>query len=58
MKRANSYRYNILLVKDDVGKPKPNTRKLPPNCFTYGRPEIRDLEDASAGKCRLTPTLT
>ena len=50
MKRANSYRYNVLLVKDDVGRPKPNTRKLPPNYFTYGKPEIRDIEDATAGK--------
>ena len=50
MKRANSYRYNVLLVKDDVGKPKPNTRKLPDNEFYYGRPEIRDIEDAGAGK--------
>ena len=51
MKRAHSYRYNVLLVKDDVGRPKPNTRKLPPNCFTYGKAEIRDIEDATAGKC-------
>ena len=50
MKRAHSYRYNVLLVKDDVGKPKPDTRKLPPGHFTYGRPEIRDIEDATAGK--------
>ena len=26
MKRANSYRYNVLLVKDDVGKPKPKLK--------------------------------
>ena len=56
MKRAHSYRYNVLLVKDDVGRPKPNTRKLPPNCFTYGKPEIRDIEDATAGKCQTEQT--
>ena len=48
MKRAGSYRYNVLLVKDDVGRPKPNTRKIPKGDFTYGKPEIRDVEDASA----------
>ena len=50
MKRANSYRYNVLLVKDDVGKPKPNTRRLPDQEFSYGKPEIRDVEDAGQGK--------
>lgn len=50
MKRANSYKYNVLLVKDDVGKPKPFTRKLPGESFTYGKPEIRDVEDAGKGK--------
>ena len=48
MKRAGSYRYNVLLVKDDIGRPKPNTRRLPKDDFSYGKPEIRDLEDASA----------
>ena len=50
MKRANSYRYNVLLVKDDVGKSKPNTRRLPDQEFSYGKPEIRDIEDAGQGK--------
>ena len=50
MKRAHSHRYNVLLVKDDVGKPKPNTRKLPRQGFTYGKAEIRDIEDATAGE--------
>ena len=36
----------MLLVKDDVGRAKPFTRKLPGETFTYGKPEIRDLEDA------------
>ena len=42
--------YNHLLLKDDVGKPKPTTRLLPEDAFTYGKPEIRDLENASQGK--------
>lgn len=50
MKRLNSYKQNILLVKDDVGKPKPPTRKLPKDGFTFGKPEVRDAEDASKGK--------
>jgi hypothetical protein len=29
---------NILLVKDDVGKSKPCTIKLPPTGFAYGKP--------------------
>ena len=29
---------NILLVKDDVGKSKPPTFKLPQMDFSYGRP--------------------
>ena len=41
---------NILLVKDDVGKSKPNTRKLPGDNFVFGKKEIRDLEDAGMGK--------
>lgn len=41
---------NILLVKDDIGKGKPNTRKLPSEQFAYGKPERRDPEDAKAGK--------
>ena len=53
MKRAHSHRYNVLLVKDDVGKPKPDTRKLPRQGFTYGKPEIRDIEDATAGEYSL-----
>ena len=51
MRKARSARkQNILLVKDDIGKAKPNTRKLPSELFTYGKPEKRDPEDAKAGK--------
>ena len=50
MKRLNSYKQNVLLVKDDVGRPKPTTRRLPKGAFTFGKPEIRDAEDASKGK--------
>eukprot|EP01017_Pseudomicrothorax_dubius_P002268 TRINITY_DN10009_c0_g1_i1.p1 TRINITY_DN10009_c0_g1~~TRINITY_DN10009_c0_g1_i1.p1 ORF type:complete len:224 (+),score=55.51 TRINITY_DN10009_c0_g1_i1:42-713(+) len=28
---------NVLLTKDDVGKSKPTTRKLPPDTFVYGK---------------------
>lgn len=34
-------RRNILLVKDDVGKAKPCTVRLPPAGFVYGKPENR-----------------
>jgi hypothetical protein len=33
---------NILLLKDDVGRPKPSTRRLPAESFTYGKPVHRD----------------
>lgn len=39
---------NVLLLKDDVGKPKPSTHALPVGNHTYGRPELRDKEDAAA----------
>jgi hypothetical protein len=41
--------WNHLLLKDDVGHPKPTTRYLPYEHFTYGKPEIRDVEDAGQG---------
>ena len=50
MKRLNSYKQNVLLVKDDVGRPKPCTRKLPGDSHTFGKAEIRDAEDAGKGK--------
>lgn len=33
---------NILLLKDEVGKPKPTTRTLPNSSFRYGKPLNRD----------------
>ena len=30
---------NYLIVKDDVGKPKPSTRKLPGSNFAFGKPD-------------------
>lgn len=41
---------NYLLVKDDVGKSKPITRDLPPDGFTFGRPDHKDNEGAGVGK--------
>jgi len=38
------------LLKDDVGKSKPTTRRLPANEFVYGKPEIRDKEGATESK--------
>ena len=40
MDRMN-HRNNILLVKDDVGKAKPTTVKLPPSGFVYGKPDYK-----------------
>ena len=36
----------MLLVKDDVGKGKPHTRDLPPEGFSFGRPDKKDQEGA------------
>ena len=33
---------NILLVRDDVGRAKPATRDLPPDGFSYGKPDKKD----------------
>jgi hypothetical protein len=41
---------NHLLLKDDVGRPKPTTRDLPYEGFTYGKAETRDNEGAGEGK--------
>lgn len=46
MKRLNSYKYNVLLVKDDVGKPKPCTRRMPSGNYWFGKEQERDPEDA------------
>ena len=53
MKRTRGASSNVLLQKDDVGRPKPNTRRLPPETFTFGKKEIRDIEDAGQGEYRL-----
>ena len=37
---------NVLLVKDDVGKPKPATVKLPKDGHTFGKPDNKDQEGA------------
>ena len=50
MKRLNSHKYNVLLVKDDVGRPKPTTRCLPNQHFDFGKAVPRDAEDAGKGK--------
>lgn len=39
-------RRNILLLKDDIGKSKPCSFKLPPNDFAFGRAENKDYEGA------------
>jgi len=44
---------NTLLVKDDVGKAKPATRKLPPEGFAFGKPDQKDQEGAGLGKLRI-----
>lgn len=50
LRSSSTRKHNVLLVKDDVGKAKPNTRRMPPNEFIFGKPERRDPEDAQAGK--------
>lgn len=40
---------NVLLQKDDVGRSKPTSRKLPTFGFTYGKAEFRDVEGADRG---------
>ena len=40
----------MLLARDDIGKAKPTTRRLPSENFYYGKPEKRDPEDAGQGK--------
>lgn len=37
---------NLLLVRDDVGRPKPTCFDLPDNQFSYGRPGNQDSEGA------------
>ena len=42
-------RTNVLLVKDDVGKAKPTTRKIPSDQFAFGKANIFN-ESAAEGK--------
>ena len=42
-------RTNCLLVKDDVGKSKPSTRKLPQDGFAFGAPKAQNIESAGEG---------
>ena len=51
MRQANSHKHNVLLLKDDVGRPKPSTRRLPggPD-FSFGKAERKDAEGARQGK--------
>ena len=37
---------NVLLMKDDVGKPKPCVHKLPKEGHTFGKPDDRSQEGA------------
>ena len=37
---------NVLLVKDDVGKAKPCTVKLPKGEHTYGKPDRKEMYGA------------
>jgi len=37
----------VLLVKDDVGRAKPSTRRLPHEQFTFGKPESKNCESAA-----------
>lgn len=39
-------RKNVLLVKDDVGKAKPCTFKLPQHITTFGKPDDKSQEGA------------
>lgn len=40
---------NYLLTRDDVGRPKPNTRRLPSFDYAYGRPPMKDPEGVREG---------
>lgn len=35
---------NVLLMKDEIGKPKPSIHSLPGTDFRYGKPEAKDSE--------------
>ena len=42
-------RSNCLLVKDDVGRAKPTTRRLPGDGYAFGRSNVQNIESASEG---------
>jgi hypothetical protein len=46
MEKILSNKQNVLLVKDDIGRPKPATRELPPDGFAFGKPDKKDKESA------------
>ncbi len=46
-------RTNVLLVKDDVGKAKPTTRKIPSDQFAFGKANVFN-ESAAEGKSSLS----
>ena len=46
MEKLIAQKKNVLLAKDDVGKSKPTTRELPPDGFSYGKPDKKDQESA------------
>ena len=46
MDKVVGTKHNVLLVRDDVGKAKPATRNLPPEGFSFGRPDKKDQEGA------------
>ncbi len=54
MKRLNSHKYNVLLVKDDVGRAKNTTRRLPHDMHTFGKAETRDAENAGQGEFKIS----
>lgn len=35
---------NVLLMKNEIGKPKPTVHLLPGDDFRYGKPEAKDTE--------------
>ena len=41
------HKTNYLVLKDDVGKPKPNTRNLPSVDFAYGQSGRHEEEGAA-----------
>ena len=46
-------RKNVLLVKDDVGRPKPTTKNLPGEDFAFGR-DKRYVESAAQSESHLS----